>query len=137
MAKRKDRVVVDTNLWISYLLNSRLIQLDEIVSDGKTKLLFSQELLDEFIEVASRPKLKRYFSQQDLEDLISHIGSFAEFVVVNSSVTVCRDPKDDFLLALAKDGKATHIITGDKDLLSLSKFEKTVIVTVQDYISSR
>ena len=44
------------------------------------------------------------------------------------------DPKDNFLLAFAKDGNATHLITGDKELLSLKKFGKTRIVTIGNYI---
>src|SRR3954464_2844473 len=34
---------------------------------------------------------------------------------------------------LARDGKATHLITGDKDLLDINIFEKTKIVTIVDY----
>ncbi len=54
----------------------------------------------------------------------------ALFIDVTSEVTVCRDPKDNFLLALSKDGKASHLITGDKDLLTLKKFGKTKIVSM-------
>ena len=34
---------------------------------------------------------------------------------------ISRDPDDDYLLALAKVGKADILITGDKDLLVLEK----------------
>jgi len=46
---------------------------------------------------------------------------------------LCRDDKDNFLLALAKDSNADFLITGDKDLLILKKFEDTSIVTIADY----
>jgi predicted nucleic acid-binding protein len=46
---------------------------------------------------------------------------------------VCRDPKDNFLLALAKDGLADYLITGDRDLLSVKKFGKTQIVTLNEF----
>jgi len=37
------------------------------------------------------------------------------------------------LLALAKDGNADYLITGDKDLLTLKSFGKTKIVTLTDF----
>jgi predicted nucleic acid-binding protein len=43
-------------------------------------------------------------------------------------------PKDNFLLALAKDGKAHYLLTGDKDLLDLEKFGKTRIVTISHFL---
>jgi predicted nucleic acid-binding protein len=40
------------------------------------------------------------------------------------------------LLSLAKDSKATHVLTGDKDLLDLSTFEGTIILTITDYLAN-
>jgi putative PIN family toxin of toxin-antitoxin system len=54
-------------------------------------------------------------------------------VDVRSSVDVCRDPKDNFLLALAQDGVADYLITGDKDLLSMKKWGATKIVSLTDF----
>jgi putative PIN family toxin of toxin-antitoxin system len=98
--------------------------------------LFSQELLDEFVEVARRPKFRKYFSLDDLQELLSIIGRKAEFIMVEAVVDLCRDPKDNFLLALCKDGRATHLLTGDKDLLTLRKYQRTEILTISRYMSS-
>ena len=57
------------------------------------------------------------------------------FIEVTSEVEVCRDKKDNFLLALAKDGTASHLITGDNDLLILKTFSKTKILTLSEYLS--
>ncbi len=137
MPKRKPRVIIDTNLWISFLLTKNFSNLDKVFADQSLTLLFSQELLDEFIEVARRPKFKRYFSFADLQALLEQISLRAEFVTVTSEVTICRDPKDNFLLALATDAKATHLITGDKDLLDLQTFENAAIVTIATYLSDK
>jgi len=40
---------------------------------------------------------------------------------------------DNFLLALARDGKADYLITGDNDLLIMETFEKTEIITIEKY----
>ena len=135
MPKPKDRVVIDTNLWISFLISNHYIKLDKILSDKLLVLLYSQELIDEFIEVALRPKFKKYFTAEDLQALLISISDRAIFIEVSSSVSLCRDPKDNFLLALAKDGKATHLLTGDNDLLVLKTFGKTKILTISDYFT--
>jgi hypothetical protein len=100
-------------------------------------LLFSQELLDEFAEVARRPKFKKYFSLTDLQALLQQINLHAEFIVVVSEISICRDSKDNFLLSLALDGKATHLVTGDKDLLELSDFNDTAIMTIATYLADK
>lgn len=137
MPKKKNRVIIDTNLWISFLLTNNFSRLDQILASKHITLLFSQPLLDEFIEVSQRPKFKKYFSLTDLENLLLQIKNEAEFVDVESNIIICRDPKDDFLLSLAKDGKASHLITGDKDLLDIKTFGKTKIVSIVDYLSKR
>ncbi|MES2649232.1 MAG: putative toxin-antitoxin system toxin component, PIN family [Bacteroidota bacterium] len=137
MAKTKDRVIIDTNLWISFLLTRDFSRLDTLFTDGSITLLFSQELLDEFIEVARRPKFKKYFSITDLRELLQELSLRAEFVVVVSTANACRDPKDNFLLSLAVDGKATHLITGDKDLLDIRNYEGTKIETITAYLSQK
>lgn len=75
--------------------------------------------MNEFVEVAQRPKFKNYFSVAALEFLLEQINLRAVFIEVKSEIAICRDPKDNFLLALSSDGNATHLITGDKDLLDL------------------
>jgi putative PIN family toxin of toxin-antitoxin system len=70
MQKGKDRVIIYTNLWISFLLTKDLSRLDAIILNRKITLLFSQELLDELVEVTQRKKFKKYF---DLDDVENHL----------------------------------------------------------------
>lgn len=81
-----------------------------------------------------KPKLKKYFSANAVEEMLLNIEAYIELIEVKSSVKVCRDVKDNFLLALAKDGKANYLLTGDKDLLDLSKYGKTKILTISKFI---
>lgn len=127
------KIIIDTNLWISFLLTKQFSFLDKLLAKRKVRLIFSDELLAEFLEVVKRPKLCKYFQNKDLEQLIEIINLYAEFYTVNSVVEICRDEKDNFLLALAKESKANFLITGDKDLLVLKKFENTEIVTIAEY----
>lgn len=135
--RSKHRIIIDTNLWISFLLTNDYSKFDALLSGKNIVLLFSQALIDEFVEVAQRPKFKKYFSLDDLEDLLTKVRTKAEFITVTSNVKICRDHKDNFLLALAQDGKATHLITGDTDLLVVQKIGKCKIVTIAEYLSKK
>lgn len=132
--KARHKIIIDTNLWISFLLTNNFSKIDILIEDGSIILLFSQELIDEFIEVALRPKFKRYFSVEDIVELLMKVRQKAKFIKVTSKVDRCRDSKDNFLFALAQDGQATHLITGDQDLLVLRKFGRTTILTMSEYL---
>lgn len=134
MAKRVDRIVVDTNLWISFLISRDFKRLDERIRKGKVKLVFSVELIDEFLTVADRPKFRKYFGKTDVEQLIELFDFYGEIIRVNSKVDICRDHKDNFLLSLVKDSKADYLITGDNDLLELKVFEGKRILKMSDYL---
>lgn len=100
-------------------------------------MVFSQELLDEFLEVAKRPKFRRFFLNADIEEILETIEEYADFVKVQSKVEVCRDLKDNFLLSLSVDGNADFLLTGDKDLLDLTKFGETRILTISNYLQNK
>lgn len=61
------------------------------------------------------------------------LETHGELVEVRSEVQICRDIKDNFLLALAKDGKADYLLTGDEDLLMLKQFEQTKILSYSEF----
>ena len=65
---------------------------------------------------------------------LQQILDLAWEILFESIVTICRDPNDNFLLALAKDGNADYLLTGDKDLLELKKSGKTKIKTITSFI---
>lgn len=135
MPKQKDRVVIDTNLWISFLLTRDFSKFDSIIADNEITLVFSEELIDEIVEVTQRVKFRRYFKLDDVESLLTKIKSRSVFIEVTSEINKCRDPKDNFLLSLSLDGYATHLLTGDKDLLILKNFGQTKILKITEYLS--
>jgi putative PIN family toxin of toxin-antitoxin system len=55
--------------------------------------------------------------------------SEAALVEVTERLALCRDPRDDKFLELAAAGHASHLITGDHDLLVLGRFRETRIMT--------
>ncbi len=134
MQKNKPiKIVIDTNLWISFIISKKLTLLDSILFENNIEILFSQELLTEIEATIKKPKLKKYFTGNELEIMISSFIEHIVLVEVKSTIKLCRDSKDDFLLALCKDGKADYLITGDNDLLVLKKNRSTKILTIASF----
>jgi putative PIN family toxin of toxin-antitoxin system len=130
------RLVIDTNLWISLLIGKKLTELRQLCNHQYTSVYICKELTDEFIKVASMPKIKKYATKQNVADILR----LMEISCINCSIksmtkSVVRDAKDLYLLALADTVKADYIITGDKDLLVLQKHNDTRIVTFTDFMA--
>jgi len=132
--QNKSRIILDTNLWISFLIKKDFSKLDTLLFSRQAILVFSEELLLEFTTVIQRPRLKKYFSQSDIEAVFQIIEEYADFIEVKTAAELCRDTKDNFLLSLAIDGRADYLITGDNDLLDLKKAGNTQIITITDFL---
>jgi putative PIN family toxin of toxin-antitoxin system len=129
------KVIIDTNLWISFLIGKQLANLKLFLVEEAIQPVFSQQLFDEIILVTQRPKIQKYFSPEKVTDLINFLKGIGLLFEIKSRVFLCRDAKDNYLLALAKDSQADYLITGDGDLLTLKNFEETEILTYQDFIT--
>lgn len=127
------RVVIDTNLWISFLIGKTLAGLTEALARDEVCLLFSEELFEEFLTVVQRPKFARYFSADDVRELIALLQVKMTWVDVTEKYDDCRDAKDNFLLDLSVSGQADYLVTGDGDLLDLNPFHGTHIITYREF----
>lgn len=92
------------------------------------------DFIDEILQTITKPKLKKYFGTNALEKMLFTFDPYIDFIDVKSIISDCRDPKDNFLLALAKDSDADYLLTGEKDLLYLQKYGNTKIVTIVNFI---
>ncbi|MGV3602792.1 MAG: putative toxin-antitoxin system toxin component, PIN family [Dyadobacter fermentans] len=136
MPDKLQRVIIDTNLWISFLISGSE-RLEQLLLSGKVALIFSEELVSEFVSVASRPKFARFFDSQSIEELLTSIREVATFIVASSQIKLCRDAKDDFLLALALDSNADFLITGNSDLLEMQTIGRTRIITLTNFLEQK
>ena len=53
--EEKIRVIVDVNIWISFLIGRRLQRIFDVLVKPQIVLIFSKELLDELYAVTQRP----------------------------------------------------------------------------------
>lgn len=137
MKIKVNRIILDTNLWINFLITKDYTKLDDLITSKQSIIVFSTELLEEFLEVVNRPKFKTFFSKDDIEALLLLINEIADFVRVVAEVNICRDVKDNFLLALAIDGQADYLLTADKDLLELGNFAGATITTIFSFLNEQ
>ena len=131
--KRRIKAIIDTNLFISFLIGKRLKGLKDSIIRSNVTLIFSEQNIEELELVTRREKFRKYFNQSDVDDLIEFIRIIGQIYLINEYEEICRDPKDDFLLALAKKSKAHYLVTGDNDLLELREFQKSKIITIDQF----
>jgi uncharacterized protein len=114
------RVVVDTNVWVSALLNraGAPARIRTALEERRFRLVASEPLLAEVAEVLACPRLARKYSvtSADREELISLLRARAIIVPVEGAVQVCRDPDDDVVIETALRGRAELLVTRDDDL---------------------
>ncbi|WP_198806903.1 putative toxin-antitoxin system toxin component, PIN family [Leptolyngbya sp. BL0902] len=128
-------VVFDTNILISALLSTRSnpFRCLALAKIGKIESVTCQEILDEF---ADKLLVKFKFSQEMTQTAVAEIPSFSRLVKISQTLkAVDADPDDDMIVECAVVGSATHIITGDKHLLSMGKYDSIEIVNAADFIA--
>lgn len=117
--------VVDTNLLISAVINSRGTPglLIESWQRGAFLLVTSREQYAEVAEVITRPKIAERYHITAVRQraLLRRLERNSIKVTPRRRLPVSvRDPKDEKILATALGGKVDFLVTGDEDLLSLA-----------------
>jgi hypothetical protein len=132
------RLVVDTNILVSALLTSVSLpgHLVALWREGRFDLLTTPEQVDELMRVSRYPKVRSRLTPALAGRLINELRDIAIVVRSLPTITICRDPYDNYLLALAEAGQADFLITGDKrDLLGLRLHKGTRIFTARDFLT--
>jgi len=125
----KLRVVIDTNVFISGLIGNPKKVLKAWIFQ-KFDLLISPYLCFEIIDVYQRFNN----SKEDIDKLLFYLKTKTIKIIPKKKVNICRDKKDNQILALCLAGDANFLITGDKDLLALKEFKKTKIVKTKEFL---
>lgn len=130
------RFVLDTNLLVSAVLVEHSISREVFdLALKRGQALISDETRVELANVMLRKKFDRYISQEKRLRFLASFLRLAEPINVIEQIDVCRDPKDNKFLELAISGRATHIISGDDDLLVLHPFRDLSILTPRNFLT--
>jgi putative PIN family toxin of toxin-antitoxin system len=128
------KVIIVTNLWISFLIGKRLSVLKSLLTNPELTFFVCDKLLEEIQHISSKQKIRKYVDEDDIKNTFVIIDRFCKFVVIRQeAVSPVRDMADLYLLSLADTIQADYIITGDKDLLILQTHHQTKIVTYNDF----
>lgn len=114
------RVVIDANVMVSAVFGG--IPLEAVSRAlAKHEVYFSDSIIREL--EATVLKLSSKLSEEQIlsvQEQIEQFVSMGQKISIFYHVTLSRDPKDDHYLSLCKKVKADFLMTGDKDLLSIS-----------------
>ena len=131
------KIILDTNIFFSaFVFDKRVLKLLDYCFE--THIIYiSNDTLQEIQDVLFRKKTQSVIKNLNsvvTQNFIDKIARESIIVEPTSIVTICRDPKDNKFLELAKEADAHYIITGDEDLLTLKEFEQTKILTPSKFI---
>ena len=121
------RVVYDTNV-LATILSSRseILRLKQSVLSKEITLITSPFILSELDTVLTS---KFNLTKQGAKSRTHLLARISEVVMPLTIEKIGRDPDDDNILAAAVTGNAAYILTLDKDLLILKKYQETIILT--------
>ena len=124
--------IIDTNVLVAGVITkdnqSPTVQIVDAILTGKILFLLSSELLQEYLEVLSRPKLKKLhqLSDSEVEQLLSEITANAIWQEPETKY-IAPDPGDNHLWNLLMKHKDCTLITGDKILIEKPPVGRSVI----------
>jgi putative PIN family toxin of toxin-antitoxin system len=134
------RIVTDANVIISSAFWGR--PLEAVVRAMEGHEVYLSEAIEKELEGVVA-KLSKKLSKDHIsfiQERIQQLVGLAIRVSVSTRVALSRDPKDDHYLSLCKEAEADFLITGDKDLLSIShgRLKKSGIscqvITLQEFL---
>jgi len=116
------RVVIDPGVVVSAALSKHGVpaQLLQLWGDGAFELVVPPLFAAELRNVLSRPHIARQVPRARGRGLVRALmADSIELVDPSPPQAVTRDPKDDYLVALARAAEADVIVSGDRHLLEL------------------
>jgi putative PIN family toxin of toxin-antitoxin system len=129
--------VIDTGVAVSAPLLPRSVPRQAFdAAAARGKLLVSEATVAELDEVLRRPKSNKYVPEEKRLEFLAALVQMAVLVEVTEVITACRDAKDNKFLELAVSGGASHIISGDGDLLALHPFRGIAVVSSQAFLAT-
>lgn len=128
------KIILDTNIWISFLIGHQLQTIRDIITDNRFEVYLCPQLTNEILDVASRNKISRYISHDDISDLLRIIRAYCLMVDIEKvALSNIRDRKDLYLLSLAETIEADYIVSGDADLTVLGHHKDTQIIVLAEF----
>jgi putative PIN family toxin of toxin-antitoxin system len=129
------RVVFDTNVFVSAFVfpASRADAAIRRVLDGIDELVISRAIIDELLTVLAR-KFAR--EADELGRIAIFLTDLGDVVRPRSRIAILSDEADNRILECARTGRADLIVTGDRAMLALGRYQKIEIKSLRVYLAS-
>ncbi len=125
-------IVIDTNVIISGIFfGGYPRKILETVADKQISAYATTEIINEYYEIIDE-MIKRKQGRIN-NSVLSQLVSKLKIIQSSSSINICRDPDDNKFIECAIDANALYIISGDKDLLDIQKFNNIQIVNAKSF----
>jgi uncharacterized protein len=133
------RVVLDANVFVSAILNSKgaPARILRAWRDGRFQLVVSEPILAEIGQVLRYPRIRKHhgWNETQLESFVEDLKHIASLVYPERSfAAVADDPSDDRYLECAVAGGAAYLVSGDRHLLGLESFQGVAIVSPAAFV---
>jgi uncharacterized protein len=124
------KVIIDTNILISAAISGRKPEevINFIIASSDYQWIVSPSILDEYVQVLNRPKLK--LNSQQKQRWLDLIYQRTTLVNVAQKVYFERDPKDAKFIECSIAADADFLITGDRDFEEIQEIGNTLIISV-------
>lgn len=142
------RAIVDSNIFVSYLLNKdktgTITNVLDMAVQGRIRLALPPEQIEELRRaVTTKPYLRDRISPKELERFFLLLHTLGDNLppIQGDPPRVLRDRADDFLVETAKQNKIDIIVSGDLDLLEWQGASPRLTVIppahLEHYLSAR
>ncbi|MBI2654223.1 putative toxin-antitoxin system toxin component, PIN family [Candidatus Woesearchaeota archaeon] len=132
------KITADTNTLISATFWHGAS--DKIISKAEIKvieLVLSDDILKEYSEVLNYEEIQNKIKDKKLEmqRTLGKIISMSTLVVPKEKLNIIKDdPDDNAILECAIAGNVDCIVSNDKHLLKIKKFQNIPILTPDDFV---
>jgi putative PIN family toxin of toxin-antitoxin system len=126
------KIVIDTNVVASAIFfGGKPRRLIELLVNRELSSYVTRDILEEYKETVEY--LRNKYPEKKVSIPLTHIVSACQLIEEKTDVEVCRDPDDDKFISCAVDAECLYIVSGDKDLLALERYEGIGILTVAQF----
>ena len=129
------RVVFDTNIFVSAFVfpGSRADAAVRRVLDGEDELVISRAIIDELLTVLARKFARDAEELGRIAVFLTDLGVVAR---PRRRVRILSDEADNRILECACSGHADMIVTGDRAMLALGRYQDIDIKSLREYLGS-
>jgi putative PIN family toxin of toxin-antitoxin system len=127
------KAVFDTNIFVSALAipGGQAERAIDLVIDLRANLCISKEIIHEVLGVLAQKFSK---GSEELSRTAVFLSELGELVVPREKLAVLDDEPDNRILECAVTGHADLIVTGDRAMLNLKKYQEIRILSLRQFL---